>query len=231
MDVRVITAAGVEQRSTAELPALLKDAAGIVWVDVPSCDSAAERVLSDVFGFHPIAVRDCVVRNRVPKVHVYPDHIFLVLHTPQHGRRGHVHYVELDQFIGPNYVVTVHGPVNPLVDPEVASRETREVLQRIENRHVTLATPCRAAAAGHRHHGPIRTRPPYRRRRTGVPARSDRILSDHAEPECDARRAGPERGGPQPRPGRLPSERGRQEDLRMGGNLLRTEPLVFRSFC
>ena len=141
MDVRVITAAGVEERSTAELPALLKDAVGIVWVDVPSCDSAAERVLADVFGFHPIAVRDCVGRNRVPKVHVYPDHIFLVLHTPQHGRRGHVHYVELDQFIGPNYVVTVHGPLNPLVDPEVASRETREVLQRIENRHLTLATP------------------------------------------------------------------------------------------
>ena len=74
-------------------------------------------------------------------MHVYPDHIFVVLHTPQHGIRGHVHYIELDQFIGPNYVVTVHGPINPLADPQVASRETREVLQRIEKGHVTPTTP------------------------------------------------------------------------------------------
>jgi hypothetical protein len=35
-----------------------------------------------------------------------------------------VHYLELDQFIGPNYLVTVHGPLNPAVDPELALRET-----------------------------------------------------------------------------------------------------------
>ena len=28
-----------------------------------------------------------------------------------------MHYVELDQFVGPNYLVTVHGPLNPAVDP------------------------------------------------------------------------------------------------------------------
>jgi Mg2+ and Co2+ transporter CorA len=77
-------------------------------------------VLSDVFGFHSIAVRDCVERNHVSKFHVYADHLFNVLHAPQVGRRGHVHYVELDQFIGRNYLVTVHGPLNPAVDPEVA---------------------------------------------------------------------------------------------------------------
>ena len=142
MDVRVITAGGgVEQHTAEELPMLLKNAIGIVWVDIPSCDSAAERVLSEVFGFHPIAVHDCAIRNRVPKVHVYPDHVFVVLHTPQRGMRGHVHYIELDQFIGPNYVVTVHGPINPLADPHIASRETREVLHRIEKGHVRPNTP------------------------------------------------------------------------------------------
>jgi Mg2+ and Co2+ transporter CorA len=43
-----------------------------------------------------------------------------------------VHYLELDQFVGPRYVVTVHGPVNPAVDPEAALAETRTVLERIE---------------------------------------------------------------------------------------------------
>jgi magnesium transporter len=69
---------------------------------------------------------------RVPKVRAYHDHLFVVLHAPELGTGGHVHYVELDQFIGPRYLVTVHGPVNPAVTPEAAQRETRAVLGRIE---------------------------------------------------------------------------------------------------
>jgi magnesium transporter len=45
---------------------------------------------------------------------------------------GHVHYIELDQFVGPRYLVTVHGPVNPVVKPDIPLRETRTVLKRIE---------------------------------------------------------------------------------------------------
>jgi magnesium transporter len=68
----------------------------------------------------------------VPKVRAYRDHIFVILHAPELGTGGHVHYVELDQFIGPRYVVTVHGPVNPAVAEEASLRETRAVLGRIE---------------------------------------------------------------------------------------------------
>jgi hypothetical protein len=37
------------------------------------------------------------------EIHRYDDHLFLVLHAPQPGIGGHVHYVELDQFIGNRY--------------------------------------------------------------------------------------------------------------------------------
>ncbi len=141
MDVRVITSSGVARHDIDDLPALLESPDALVWVDVPSCDAAAERVLSEVFEFHPMAVRDCVQRNRVPKVHTYTDHVFVVLHAPERGNRGHVHYIELDQFVGPNYVVTVHGPLNPAVDPEVALRETSAVLRRIEAGRLHPTTP------------------------------------------------------------------------------------------
>ena len=36
-----------------------------------------------------------------------------------------MHYLELDQFIGERYLVTVHGPLNPVVPLEVALQETR----------------------------------------------------------------------------------------------------------
>ena len=141
MNVYVISADGVQPGSVDDLPALLKDPDNLVWVDMPICDPAAVSVLTEVFDFHPMAIRDCVERNRVPKVHAYPDHMFVVLHAPERGKRGHVHYIELDQFIGPNYVVTVHGPLNPVVDPQVALRETSAVLRRIEAGRLAPSTP------------------------------------------------------------------------------------------
>jgi Mg2+ and Co2+ transporter CorA len=133
MDVRWLTAEGVEQRKPADLPELLAAPDGVVWVDIRQCDEDAVRVLSEVFAFHPRAVQASVERNHMPKVHAYADHVFVVLHAPQLGASGHVHFVELDQFIGPGYLVTVHGPVNPAVDPAAVGLETDAVLRRLES--------------------------------------------------------------------------------------------------
>ena len=94
-----------------------------------------------MFGFHQIAVRDCVERNHVSKVHIYPEYVFSVLHAPKVGKQGHVHYVELDQFVGRNYLVTVHGPLNPAVAPEVAFLDTDAVLRRLEGKHQRMGSP------------------------------------------------------------------------------------------
>ena len=140
MDVRLLDGGRVEQRPVEDLPLLLDRGDGVVWVDIPVCDEPAARVLSEVFGFHPLAVRACFERNRIPKVHVYPNHVFVVLHAPELGQAGHVHYIELDQFIAPRYLVTVHGPINPAVDPQAALRETGDVLRRLQAGRLRPAT-------------------------------------------------------------------------------------------
>jgi magnesium transporter len=131
MDVRFVSPAGVELCDISELPALLARTDGLVWVDTPAWDEQAEQTLTTTFGFHPLAIRDCAHRNQVPKVHRYHDHLFLVLHAPQPGVGGHVHFVELDQFIGERYLVTVHGPLNPAVDQAAAMVEVNTVLGRL----------------------------------------------------------------------------------------------------
>ncbi len=85
-------------------------------------DEAAASALVKPLGLHEGAVRECGERNALPKVHIYPDHVFVVLHAPEACPQGHVHYIELDQFIGPNWLVTVHGPLGKGVDPVAASR-------------------------------------------------------------------------------------------------------------
>jgi magnesium transporter len=141
MDVLVVSAGGIERHDVLDLPRLLERQDAVVWVDIPACDAAAVEALSGTFGFHRIAVRDCAERNHVSKVHIYPDHVFAVLHAPHVGQRGHVHYVELDQFIGRNYLVTVHGPLNPAVSPEIALLDTKAVLRRIAERNLRISSP------------------------------------------------------------------------------------------
>jgi len=141
MEALVLCDGGAERHEVDELPGLLKREDGLVWVDIPVCDPAASHVLSEVFGFHSYAVRDCVERNHVSKFHVYADSVFTVLHAPQVGRRGHVHYVELDQFVGHNFLVTVHGPLNPAVDPDVALLDTHAVLRRVERGSLIPGSP------------------------------------------------------------------------------------------
>ena len=126
VDVRLITPDGVERCRPDQIAALL-DGPGIVWIDVQYWDAETAKFLTQRLGLHQRAVHDCAVRNPVPKVHVYPDQTFLVLHAPEPGERGHVHYIELDQFIGSNWLLTVHGPTNPTrrADSRRAGRVSR----------------------------------------------------------------------------------------------------------
>src|SRR3954462_10679221 len=139
MEIRRVTADGVRRYSAEQLESLPSDNA-VLWVDVPQWDAAAAAVLVERFGIHPRAAEDCGRRNPVPKVHVYPDHVFVVLHAPERGARGHVHYLELDQFIGPDWLITVHGPVNPAVRADVALEETGAVARRVDAGRLHPAT-------------------------------------------------------------------------------------------
>jgi len=127
----------VTRRTEEELPALLADPSGWLWLDIPEPDEATAALLGAVFGAHPAAIQDVLDRNHVPRLHVYGETLFLVLHRPQVGEGGHVHYLELDQFIGPNYLITTHGPRNPAVPLEMMLEETDELADRmLTGRHV-----------------------------------------------------------------------------------------------
>jgi magnesium transporter len=141
MRVLSLTGDKVETHDVSDVEALLKQDDTLVWVDVPECSDEAVRLLTDVLECHPLAVRDCMQRNRVPRVRIYPHQQLLIVHGPERGPSGHVHYIELDQIIGDKYLVTVHGPLNPAVDPAVALRETDAVRRRIESGRLKPDSP------------------------------------------------------------------------------------------
>lgn len=133
MEVRFVTAEGVEELDASQVSASLERVDGVTWIDVPTWSEDAERLLADVLGTHPLVIEACRQRNHVPTGHSYENHFFVSLHAPLLGAAGHVHLLELDLIVGGNYLVTVHGPINPAVDPDQALVETAAVLRRIES--------------------------------------------------------------------------------------------------
>jgi magnesium transporter len=141
MKLRWIDSEGVSGRDLAELPALQARTDGFLWLDIPEWGDDAEALLANEFGFHPMAISESRNRNHVPRLHVYPHHVFMVIHAPEIGARGHVHYLELDQFVGENFLVTIHGPLSPKVALEAALRETNAVAARMEAGRLLPTSP------------------------------------------------------------------------------------------
>jgi Mg2+ and Co2+ transporter CorA len=125
----------------ADLVDLLERGDGWVWVDVPEPDATTAQLLTERFGIHPKAASDALARNHIARLHHYGDVLYLALHRPEPGPGGHVHYLELDLFVGPRFVVTLHGPRNPVVPLAAMVRETGEVAERMEGGRLRPRSP------------------------------------------------------------------------------------------
>jgi magnesium transporter len=146
MDVRFVDGSGAREHLAADVVELLRRDDGFVWVDVPQWDDEVELFLKEL-GCHPLVAEACRRRNHTPTVHSYSDHYFVTMHSPLQGAAGHVHLLELDQIIGDQFLVTVHGPLNPIVDPAEALAETGGALHRIESGRFAPSSPAELSYA------------------------------------------------------------------------------------
>jgi magnesium transporter len=98
-----------EQWTAADLPELLKDTSAVIWVDMEAPTAADERVLLDVFRFHPLTVEDCRENRHYPKIEEFEGYLYFIVHgvmadiSPERFNT-----IELDGFLGSNYVITYH---------------------------------------------------------------------------------------------------------------------------
>ena len=206
--IRVLSLTGgtIKNHSVEEAATLLKRDDALVWVDVPECSDEAVSLLTEVLRCHRLAVRDCMQRNRVPRVRIYPHQQLLILHGPERGRSRHVHYLELDQIIGEKYVATVHGPINPTVHLDVALRERDGIRKRIKARRLRPDSPYElsyaiTSALTHRLESFIEdltsgSRQPFRARRPhGGTDLTDGLFPRHDEPHAAEGRPSHRRSG------------------------------------
>ena len=67
--------------SLDQLPALLQNDKLVIWVDMEAPSEADDRVLLDIFHFHPLTVEDCRANRHHPKVEEFPDYIYFIVHA------------------------------------------------------------------------------------------------------------------------------------------------------
>lgn len=87
----------------------LMDTDTFVWVGVQEPNEVLLDKLQEEFGLHDLAVEDTQNAHQRPKIEVYGDSLFIVLHTAQFVG-GTISFGETHIFLGPRYLVTVrHG--------------------------------------------------------------------------------------------------------------------------
>ena len=91
-------------------PTWLQPGAAVrVWVDITTPTEADGRLLSEVFGIHPLAIEDAMSAVQFPKVERYGSLLYLVLHGIDARAREHRFTTrDVDFFLGATYLVTVH---------------------------------------------------------------------------------------------------------------------------
>jgi magnesium transporter len=112
-------------------PARISDAVRepgvIVWVDVRDPGPEELEMLREELGFHRLALEDVARQRQRPKVDEYPEYFFVVLYAPlPHVRDRELRTVEIDMFVGKNYVVTCHPAEIPSLDDAVQRWERTE---------------------------------------------------------------------------------------------------------
>jgi magnesium transporter len=121
--------------SIAEIHSVINGGPGELWVDMRVTSRQCIGMLDNVFAFHPLAIEDALNPSSRVKVDEYPAFLFAIVRGVRFAAETEDPYdletYNLSFFLGPNYLVTIHGEDTGAFDA-VADRVIRhpELLQR-----------------------------------------------------------------------------------------------------
>jgi magnesium transporter len=100
------------------------------WINIERPQAADGEWLLQEFGFHPLDLEDVFSRNQRPKLDTYDEYLFLVMQFPTYEKaRRRLISVELDVFIGPDYLVTLPNHELPPLEALFERFQEREDLR------------------------------------------------------------------------------------------------------
>jgi magnesium transporter len=105
--------------SQEEIKGAFESKQGILWVDlIETPYGESEKILLELFGFHPLAVSDALDEIHVPRVDDWGEYLYLVIHSIQFNpeQEDPMQTLELDVFLSKNYLVTYQNNNIPVIE-------------------------------------------------------------------------------------------------------------------
>ena len=91
---------------------LLENPNSLLWIDLYECSAEELHYIGGLFDFHPLALEDCLQESPRAKLDKYDDYYFFVFHALRYfedaKEEDEITSIELDVFMGQNYLVTIH---------------------------------------------------------------------------------------------------------------------------
>jgi len=100
-----------------QIDQFLKSPEDLLWIDLYDVGNDELHYIANIFNFHPLAIEDCLHISPRAKVDNYDDYYFFVFHALRYNEESdnEITTVELNVFLGPNYIVTIHKSPMPAV--------------------------------------------------------------------------------------------------------------------
>lgn len=117
----------IETLSSDDLKGVLQDKENCVWVDIEGRSAESDVILADHFGFHSLAIEDVYNDSHRPKIEDYDEYLYIIFRgLVDEPELNEIDTIELDLFLGPNFVVTHHcGALKSISEMREAVRSKR----------------------------------------------------------------------------------------------------------
>lgn len=118
----------VRELQPNKLAEVVRDGVGVLWVDVDATQRSQHAVLEKIFRFHPLSIEDTLNPDSRVKLEEYDGYLFSIIRGVRFDEATEDPYdfetLNLCFYLGPHYVVTVHG------EPSTVCAEVWDRVQR-----------------------------------------------------------------------------------------------------
>jgi magnesium transporter len=124
MEAHILRDGGTHRSGSADEIRVAQGAGQTMWVELGDRSAEKEELLAKTFGIHPLVIEDIFGERSAPKIDVYDDYIYVVIHglrrvdDPSRADLG-----IMDVVIGRTFVLTQHreGPTNEALRARLAA--------------------------------------------------------------------------------------------------------------
>ncbi len=112
---------------------LLRAPEDLLWIDLYDIGNDELQYIAQLFDFHPLAIEDTLHVSPRAKVDKYDDYNFFVFHALRYNEESddEISTLELNVFLGDNYVVTIHrSPLAPIGKIAAKSLKSYEYMDK-----------------------------------------------------------------------------------------------------